>query len=173
MISAVVLAPDMAAETDIGHAREIVVRSLVWLVSAVVAAVVRDVVLAVPAALGLAEVADQAGCMLVEADTEADRLSRGLATSRETRVLVLRAGFQPETGLVEEIDSFLRRAPLDAVALVLATPETALQRLVPDRAPVVGIIAPREASATARSFARYARASRRGQRLRGRATRIV
>jgi hypothetical protein len=173
MISAVVLAPDMSAETDLGHAREIVVRSLVWLVSAVVSGVVRDVILAVPEGFGLAEVADQAGCMLVEADGEGARLSRAVAASRETRVLVLRTGFQPEAGLVEEIDSFLRRAPRESAALVLATPDNALQRLAPDRAPIVGILASREAAGRARSFAAHARASRKGHKLRGRAARIA
>ena len=173
MMSAVVLAPDLTAQTDLGHAREITVRSLVWLVSAVVSGVVRDVVLAVPMGLALSEVADQAGCVLVEAENEAHRLSRAITESRDSRVLVVRAGFQPEQGLIDEIDAFLRRAPGAAVALVLAAPETMLQRLYPDRAPIVGVIAPREAAAAASSFTEYARASKRGQRLRGRAARIV
>ncbi len=172
MISAVVLAPDMAVETDLAHAREIVVRSLVWLVSAVVSGVVRDVVLAVPEGLGLAEIADQAGCGLVEAATEAERLAGAVALSRETRVLVMRTGYQAEAGLVEDIDSFDRRAPRDAMALVLATAETALQRLVATRAPVVGIIASRDTAAAARGFRRFARAARHGQRLRSRVSRI-
>ena len=173
MISAVVLSPDLAAETDVAHAREIAVRSLVWLVSAVVSGVVRDVVLAAPAALALSDIADQAGCMLVEAASEADRLRQAVAASRGTQVLVLRAGFQPEAALIEEIDLLIRRGPCAAMALILAAPQTILQRLMPDRAPIVGIITTREIALSAKSFAKLARTSRRGQRLRSRAAGLV
>ncbi len=173
MISAVVLSPDLAVGTDPARPREIAVRSLIWLVSAVVSGIVRDVVLAAPAELALSDVADQAGCMLVQAPLEADRLRSAVAACRGTRVLVLRAGFQPETTLIEEIDLLLRRAPRDAVALILAAPQTMLQRLVPNRAPVIGIITTREIASSAKSFARLAHTSRRGERLRSRAVGLV
>ena len=174
MISAIVLAPDTPYADDIGHEREIVVRSLVWLVSAVVSGVVRDVTLAVPAGLGLSEVADQAGCELIEADREAGRLALAIEGNRGRRLLILKTGFQPGQGLIEELDSFVRRAPQDAVALVLATPETAFTRLFPDRAPIVGMLIPRSRmGSTDGGFAKLARAVRRGTPLRTRAARIA
>ena len=174
MISAIVLAPDASLADDLGHSREVVVRSLVWLVSAVVSGVVRDVTLAVPAGLGLSEVADQAGCDLVEADQEATRLALAVEANRGKRLLILKTGFQPEHGLIEEIDAFVRRAPADATAVVRAKPETALTRLFPDRAPIVGVLVSKDAlAAHAGGFRRLARGFRRGTSLRTRAMRIV
>ena len=174
MISVIVLAPDAPYADDVGYAREIVVRSLVWLVSAVVAGVVRDVTLAVPAGLGLSEVADQAGCELILADHEAARLDLALVGMRERRVLVLKTGFQPANGLIEEIDSFVRRAPREGAALVRSEPETPLARLFPNLAPVVGVLMPGgPAPNVSGGFTRLARAYRRGTSLRTRATRIT
>jgi hypothetical protein len=181
MISAVVLTPDSWREDDLDRQREIVVRSMVWLVSAVVAGVVRDVTLAVPGGLGLSDVADRSGCRLVQADVEGERLQAAVAESREERVLVLRAGFQPEGGLVEDIETFLRREARDGVALLLATPATPWQRLFPRHARIVGVLAPKAlvtsktfAAPGARGFARLARlARRRGIRLYARARPIL
>ena len=174
MISAIVLAPD-GQDDDVERAREIIVRSLVWLVSAVVSGVVRDVTLAVPAGLGLSEVADQSGCGLVQEDDEAARLDASVRQSRGPRLLILKAGYQPDAGLAEAIDSFIRREADDAVALVVAAPETAAQRLFPYRAPVVGVLVNRDfcLKRRSKSFAALTRALRRGMRLRPRANRIV
>lgn len=172
MISAIVLVPDAEPAEDVNHAREVVVRSLVWLVSAVVAGVVRDVTLAGPRRLGLAEVADQSGCLLMQEDGEAARLDAAVKASRASRVLILTSGFQPDGPLVEDIDSFIRRASADDAALVLATPETVLQRFFPDRAPVAGVLAPRCLLGEGLAFAGLARAFRLGVKLRTRAARI-
>ena len=106
MISAVVFTPDAWTGEDIARQRETVVRSLVWLVSAVVSGVVRDVTLAVPSGLGLSEVADQSGCALIQADSEAERIAQAVRGTREARLLVILAGFQPDAGLIEEIGHF-------------------------------------------------------------------
>lgn len=174
MISAIVLAPDTARSADVEHVREVAVRSLVWLVSAVVSGVVRDVTLAVPTGLGLSEVADQVGCAFVEADGEADRLVEAVKVSRGMRLLIIKAGFQPDGGLPDEIDSFVRRSSADAVALVLAAPATAAQRLLPDRAPIVGVLVPRGfcLRRPPSGFDGLARLVKRGVRLRTRASRI-
>jgi hypothetical protein len=168
MISAVVFTPDSLSGADIARERETVVRSLVWLVSAVVSSVVRDVTLAVPAGLGLSELADQSGCALVEAESEIDRLTAAVAATREPRLIVIKAGFQPDPGLVEEIDIFVRREPEDAIAIILGTPVTAVQRLFPQRAPVVGFLLPR--ASVEGGFGRLARMARkRGAILQARA----
>ena len=175
MISAIVLASETRVGADLAHARETIVRSLVWLVSAVVSGVVRDVTLATPAGLGLSDVADHAGCDLVQADSECERLGTALARSRGALVLVLRGGYQPEAGLVDEIDAFVRRARPDAAALVLASPASALQRLLPDLAPVIGILAPRDqlTETSIASFHRLSRHFRRGTRFRARGIKIA
>ena len=175
MISAIVLASERHSEEDTERTHEIVVRSLVWLVSAVVAGVVRDVTLAVPAGFGLSEVADQSGCALVEADDEMGRLDAAINAARGPRLLILQAGFQIDARISEEIDSFVRRAPAQASALILASPETAAQRLMPNRAPTIGVLVSREAlEPLPRSFASLARGVRRGAtRFATRAARIV
>ena len=175
MISAIVLASEHHSGDDVEHAHEVAVRSLVWLVSAVVAGVVRDVVLAVPPGLGLSDVADQSGCELVKAEDEAGRLASAITAARGPRLLVLRAGYQPDGRLAEEIDAFVRRMPDDASALVLAAPETLGQRLFPALAPAIGVLVARAACLEARptSFSHLVRGLRRPSKLRTRAVRII
>ena len=175
MISAIVLASEHQSGDDVEHAHEVVVRSLVWLVSAVVDGVVRDVVLAVPPGLGLSDVADQSGCMLAKGDDEEARLAAAIAVARGPRLLVVRAGFQPEGPLAAEIDAFVRRKPEDAAALLRAAPESLAQRLAPMSVPAVGAIVSRAACVASppASFARLVRGLRRPTRLRTRAIRIL
>ena len=175
MISAIVLVSDRQSIDDTDHAHEVLVRSLVWLVTAVVAGVVRDVTLAIPPGFGLSEVADQSGCALVEAEEEGIRLASAIAAVRGPRLLVLRAGYQIDAKIVDEIDVFVRRQPEEAAAFILSEPQTAAQRLLPGRAPVVGILAPK-ATCTAlasRGFPRLVRGIRGATRLKTRAARIL
>ena len=166
MISAIVLATGDPPE----RARELAVRSLAWLVSAVVAGVVRDVAAACPASWPVADVMEHAGCALVTAAGEAECLAAAAALAKCERVLVLRFGFQPEGPLVAEIDAAQPRLAPDEAALLLEAPASALQRLFPDRAPVVGLLLPRERLTPERTFRDLARAARGGLRLR---TRLV
>jgi hypothetical protein len=173
MISAIVLTPDTWTGDDLARERETAVRSLVWLVSAVVSSVVRDVTLAVPQGLGLAELADQSGCALVQADTEAERLSQAARVAREPRVLVIKAGFQPDAGLAEEIDIFERRAPEGAIAFLLGQPTTFAERLFPNRSAVVGALLPRAQVPGGSGFGPLSRLARRqGTPLQARARSI-
>ena len=172
MISVIVLVPDVHRSDDADRFREIVARSLVWLVSAVVAGIVRDVTLAGPATLGLDEIADEAGCKLVEADDEAERIGAAVAGSRDARLLVMRAGYQPDATLTADLDAFLRRAAPDAAALVLAAPETLLERILPGRALVVGVLVPVRRLGEG-SFRQLVRRSRGAVRLRVRAVRMT
>ena len=172
LISVVVLVPARHRSDDPDRFREIVARSLVWLVSAVVAGVVRDVTLAGPADVGLNEIADEAGCGLVEADDEAERIGAAVPGSRDARLLVMRAGYQPDTTLTAEMDAFIRWAAPDAAALVLAAPETLLERIFPGRAPVVGILVPVRRLGAGR-FGRLVRRLKGAVRLRARAVRMT
>ena len=164
MISAIVLATGDPPE----RARELTVRSLAWLVSAVVAGVVRDVTAACPRDWRVEDVMEHAGCALVRADGEAERLAAAAALAKCERILVLRLGFQPEGPLVAEIDAAQPRLGPEAPALLLEAPATALQRLFPDRAPVAGLLLHREQLSAQPSFRTLARTARRGLRLRTR-----
>ena len=173
MISAIVLATEGRKAGDLAQGREIVVRSLVWLVSAVVSGVVRDVTLATPAGLGLADVADHSGCNLVQAESEAICLQQAVAGSRTGRILIVRAGYEPDHRLIEDLESFIRRSPPGSVAFIRAAPETWMQRLWPDRAPVVGLLVPKVRILDDATFARLRSALQRGTTLRTRAVPIV
>lgn len=161
MLSAVVLVPGDWPGQDLALEREIVVRSLVWLVSAVVAGVVRDVTLAVPPHLGLGDVADQAGCNLVVGGDEAARLGLALDGAREARLLLLKAGFQPEDGVIDELEAFERHRRGEAVARLLAAPEHFLERLFPNTSPAAGLVLSRGGVAPM-PFDALARRNRRG-----------
>ena len=166
MLSAIVLASGNPPE----RARELAVRSLAWLVSAVVEGVVRDVTAACPPAWPVDDVMDHAGCALVQEEEERDRLASAAALVKCDRVLVLRFGFQPEGPLVAEIDAVQSRLTPSTPALLLEAPSTALQRLMPNRAPVVGLLLPREQLTSIGSFGALTRAAKSGLRLR---TRLV
>lgn len=167
MISAIVLATGDPETSTM--ARETAVRSLAWLVSAVVAGVVRDVVAACPPSWPVADVMEHVGCELVVAGDEPERLAAAAALVKSERVLVLRLGFQPEGPLVAEIDAAERRLDPSAAALLLAAPSRLFERLFPDRAPIVGIMVSRsrllDGSTTFRQLVRGARG---GERLRTR-----
>jgi hypothetical protein len=141
MISAIVFVAD-AKRRDVSRERELLVRSLVWLVSAVVAGIVRDVTLAGRPDLGLAEIADQCGCNIAEGAGEAERLGTAIASSKGSRLLILEAGFQPTDAIIGELDGVARTLAADASVRLLATPATAWQRLFPDQARTIGLFAP-------------------------------
>ncbi len=144
MTSVIVLVPDDTGRSP-ARESELLVRSLVWLVSAVVSGVVRDVTLAGRAGLDLAEVAEQSGCRVVEAASERERLGRALALSKGPRVLLIHSAYRPAETMVGELDSLTHSLPPDAALRLLAAPATAWQRLRPDAAPLVGLFAPLQA----------------------------
>ena len=166
MISAIVLcSDDVAGGRD---AREIVVRSLGWLVPAVVAGVVRDVTIAVPTRLDLGEIADRVGCEVVHAEDEAGRLRGGADKARSSKLLIVKAGYQPDDQFIQEIDT---RGGLliEQTAVMLAEPSTFLERLMPNLAPIIGVLASKGQVLGAGSFANLARASKGRVRLNARA----
>ena len=173
MMSAVVLMSARRSERDSSDRDplEIAARSLAWLVPAVVAGAVRDVVLAGPAGLGLPEIADQAGCELIEAEDEAGRLRGSLARARCGEVLLMRAGFEPAGPLVEEIRS--RGARAFRPALLLATPGILIERLWPGRVRPIGLLAAKAPLAMASTFDDAIRRCKGADRLRTRAQPIA
>lgn len=171
MISAIVLVTD--DNVDIDRTRERAVRSLVWLVSAVVGGVVRDVTAACPPSWPVEDVMDHAGCTLIREAREDARLSAAAGIVRCDRVLVLRMGFQPEGPLVAEVDATERRLGPSDAAQLLAAPSGLVERLFPDRAAVVGVMTARATVVAAPTFTRLVRSARGGIRLRTRMVPVV
>ena len=154
MISAMVLAPAGLEPSDASQAR--VARSLGWLIPAVIGGAVRDVVLAGPPRLNLDRLADRVGCELVQGS---EPFRAGVAACRCDAVLVLLAGYRPLGPLVEELEGW-EEASAGATMRLAVVPQTLLQRLWPDLAPTIGILARKEACRAERSFADLARRSR-------------
>ena len=138
MLSAVVIACDAAQPHP--ATPEAVVASLAALVPAVIAGLVGEASLVVMTGdAAMRDIADHAGCRLVEAVAAADVLAAGLAAARGPRLLVLRAGCIPGRGFVEELADFLRSGAEES-ALLRQTPMRGLARLLPWRAAIAGVI---------------------------------
>ncbi len=146
MLSALLLAPPFSNGT--APATAPVVRTLGALVPAVVEGLVRDVtVLARRGDEGLRAVAEHAGCRLVEADAFRAGLAEALALAKQRAVFALRAGTAFDRGFLDEVAGLLgpdRAETGLAPVLLRQVPEGLATRLLPDLAPVAGLIAPRE-----------------------------
>ena len=141
MISAIVFLPDVPGQ-DVLRENERLVRSLSWLVSAVVSGIVGDVTLTGREEPGLADIADQAGCGLVTGQSEAERLRQAVASSRGSRVLILASGYQPGDTMIGELDGITRTLPPEAAVRLVVSTGTVWQHLFPSRLPTVGLFAP-------------------------------
>ena len=139
MISALVFIPEDAWRSA---ERETLGRSLAWLVTAVVAGVVRDVMIAGPAGMGIDRIAEQTGCVGIEGGDEPSVLHEAIERARSPRLLVLQSGFQPAESMVSELDALDRRGGPAEARRLLRTPSSRWQRLFPDRAATVGLFAP-------------------------------
>jgi hypothetical protein len=149
MISVVLWIPDCLPATS-GEGQAIVARSLPWLVSAVVAGVVRDLTLAAPTALELARLAERVGCGLAEADRGTERLRVAVDRCREDRILVLRAGHQPTPGIIDEL-AHANVPPGTGLVLLGAAPPW-WKRLRSGRRAIVGVLAMRQQCLVAEDF---------------------
>ena len=118
------------------------VRSLAWLVSAVVAGVVRDVTLTGRAELGLSDIADQCGCSVASGEREAECLAHALAGCKGTHALLIASAYRPFETMIDELDSFADGVRPSQAVRLLAAPQTMLQRLIPTAAPTIGLLAP-------------------------------
>lgn len=171
MLSAVVLACDSSQPHPAQP--EAVTASLAALVPAVIAGLIREGILAVTAGnAAMREIADHAGCRLVEAATAAEVLPAALAAARGPRVLVLRAGCVPEQGFPEELAEFLGSDPNDCA--LLRQMADGLARILPWLAPIAGVAGaqPHMRDAGQRSLDGLARALRPRRVFRCRATRV-
>lgn len=89
-------------------------RTLCAFVTAAVRGLLREAVLVGPAQIQLGYIADHAGCAFVEAETEADGLAAALRLVRAGHLLIVRAGYIPETGFAEAIEDLLRFGEAEA-----------------------------------------------------------
>ena len=148
MLSLVLLAYDVAHADEARSAnrlREKAVRSLSSLVEGVVSGLIADATLVGPPDMQLGEIADEAGCALVEAAAPAQGLMEAAARARHLELFLLAAGCAVERGFFEEAhDIFAFGAAVRPRALRLA-PAGLASRIVPRLAPVVGVIASKAA----------------------------
>ncbi len=142
MLSAIILACDRSAPQP--ASLEAVVRSLSSLVPATIEGLVRDVTLA---SAGdnedLRKIADHAGCEIAMAADFADVIAAGLAAARGDLLLILRAGFAPQAGFIEEVSDCFQRATRPGALRFRAVPAGLLTRIAPGLAPVQGLVAKR------------------------------
>jgi hypothetical protein len=142
MLSAIVLATDRSAPQSASS--EAVVRTLSALVSAAIEGIVRDVTLACAGdSADLRKIADHAGCEIAEAADPAGVIAAGLASARGDLLLVLRAGYAPQAGFIEEISDMFQRATRPDALRFRAVPTGFLTRLAPGFSPVQGLVAKR------------------------------
>jgi len=134
-------------------------RSLASLIGAAVEGLIGDVTIAGPSGLGLSIIADHAGCAFVEAAGEAEWLGAALAVAKEQDLFLLRAGYVPGPGFIEELRDHLNLYA-GQTGLFCQTPERWPERLFPALAPIAGAIAPGDVwrARPGRDFRRMARA---------------
>jgi hypothetical protein len=107
MISLIVLcAPPTTSSSD--SPAEAIVRTLSAFVGAAVRGLVREAVLVGPPHIKLGYIADHAGCAFIEAKSEAEGIADALPLARAAHLLIVRAGYVPETGFAEAIEDLLR-----------------------------------------------------------------
>lgn len=171
MLSAVLIAFDSPVAP---LRREAVARSLASLVDSCVKGVVGDASIVAAPGRGLEEIADEAGCALVEAPRLADGVKRALEAARRDHVLLLLAGVAVERGFAEEAHDFFAYGDASRARSLRLAPDSLVTRLVPRMALPVGVIAPKSAlmPLAGRSFTHLHRTLR-GADLTTRARRVA
>ena len=166
MISTLVVTPPCAV--DAPRRAIALLRTLAALVPATVEGVVRDVTLLQVGEGSLAEIADEAGCYMIEEGDFPAALARGVADARSSWIFVVKAGTVPSRLFGEETVRGLEGLLTTGGALVLREqPRGLLSRCFPSLAPIAGVILPRARLTDARcaSFADIVRRAGRAQTL--------
>lgn len=162
MISLIVLSTPTPGES---HPAEALVRTLSAFVDAAVRGLVREAVLVGPPQIELGYIADHAGCAFVEAKTEAAGIAAALPLTRAPHLLLVRAGYVPETGFAEAIEDILRFGKADARGWVIrGDAARAIEKVLPQFIRPAALLAPRELcfDVKAPSFATLVKATRAG-----------
>jgi len=144
--------------------REAVARGLASLVPSVIEGLVADAALVGPAGSGLDAIADEAGCLLIEAASAREGLDRALARIRCAELFLLDSGYAVEAGFPDAARDVLAFGGLERARVLRAAPDGLLSRLAPRFAPPAGILARKPAvvrarAATLRGLARELRAA--------------
>jgi hypothetical protein len=172
MLSTFILMP---ATGDAPPALGALVRTLGALVPAIVEGLVRDVTVIAPNAdAGVRRIADHAGCDLVEnADFDA-ALREGIAKARSPIVFLLRAGAFLDRAFLDEAARQFgpeRNTSDDRSLLIREAPDGLVTRVLPDLAPVAGVIASKAALAYPfKDFEALVKRQRAAQTLQSRAS---
>lgn len=169
MLSAVLIAFD---SPQAPLRREAVARSLGSLIESCLQGLVADAIILAEPARGMEEVADEAGCALIEAP-RAEGVARALKAARRDHVFLLLAGFAVERGFAEEAQDIFAYGDSSRPRTLRMAPDSLMTRLAPGLARPVGLIATKSALAGANSadFGRLARKLR-GADLTSRARRV-
>ncbi|ARN82690.1 hypothetical protein [Methylocystis bryophila] len=145
MLSLILLCHDRSPTreaTDSGALlRERAARSLGSLVEASIAGVIADATLVAAPAPSLADIADEAGCHMIEEADAGAALARALAQARQADVFLLCAGFCADRGFVDEAADIAAFGGLKMARALKAAPEGLLTRLAPSLARPVGLLA--------------------------------
>lgn len=149
-----------------------IVRTLTALVPAAVQGLVRDLTLACPPGREFEEIADHAGCRLAAHADAAAALAAAIAGARENWLLLLLAGFAPESGFVEEAGDFVADGR-ERAGQLRRIPDGLWTRLFPDLAPVAGVLAPKALLGQGGDFAARAAHVAPRQTFRVRARRVL
>jgi hypothetical protein len=175
MVTAVVLSPSLGAAAPHERAAEAVARSLGALVRATVEGVLREAVIVGPSGEGLAEIADHAGCALIETASVGEGLGLAAAQARSEIAFVLKGGFAPQSGFVEEVADLLLEAEAFRGAVLRRAPDSLLTRLAPRFAEPVGLFAGRAAirAATPADLNQLIRRLKIGRTMASRALKVV
>ena len=150
-----------------------VVRTLAALVPGAVAGLIGDVTLVGPAGFAdLGHIADHAGCEFY-AGGEEELLQRGLMAGRRELSLVIRSGYVPGSGFLDELADLVGRRAGAFRAAVLRERKEGMAGLL-TRGRVAAIVAHRRALLVLCpcNFDRMARRARPDRKLRGGALRV-
>lgn len=145
MISLIVLCLKPAATHAESHPAEAIVRTLSAFVGATVRGLVREAVLIGTPQIELGYIADHAGCAFVEAKTEADGIAGALPLVRTQHLLIVRAGYVPETGFAEAIEDLLRFGKADTRGWVIqGEAGRPIEKILPQLIRPAALLAPRQ-----------------------------
>ena len=139
------LSPAPGAAASSALIRERAARSLASLVEASIAGVIADATLVAAASPSLADIADEAGCHMVETAEAGAAVERALAQARQTDVFLLCAGFCVDRSFVDEAADAVAFGGLKTARALKAAPESLLTRLAPSLARPVGLLARKHA----------------------------
>jgi hypothetical protein len=145
MISLIVFCPPSATATALeSQSAEAIVRTLSAFVGVAVRGLVREAVLIGPPQIKLGYIADHAGCAFIEAKTEADGIADALPLARAPHLLIVRAGYVPETGFAEAIEDLLRFGKAETRGWVIrGDAESPIEKILMHRIRPAALLAPR------------------------------